>query len=295
MKHAPLVVGTCLIGLAPIASAQLNPVRSSVEASSQIGLSVVDLTDDATGFDDQGAAVNELGPLAAPVSISSVDGQFTADTTASALFSNEASGVFAATQSYDGDQFSDEPTAQSFTHTLSGTFEYDFTLPDEGSARFEGTLINSGPSFIEFTVRVSVFSEFMPGSGFTGPFFEQLFTDQIMPGPTAFDVTVPLTADSGSYRIELRLSHSGISVLQTDPETGSATINWAIDAPTICPADVNGNGSVDGSDFFAWVTAFSANPRTPEQESACDVNTDGSCTESDFFAWVAAFGGTGCG
>ncbi|MEM1072439.1 MAG: dockerin type I domain-containing protein [Planctomycetota bacterium] len=61
-----------------------------------------------------------------------------------------------------------------------------------------------------------------------------------------------------------------------------------------CPADVNGDGALSDSDFFAWVTAFIADPRTPEQEAACDVNRDGSCSDSDFFAWVTIFIGDGC-
>ncbi|MEM8758012.1 MAG: GC-type dockerin domain-anchored protein, partial [Planctomycetota bacterium] len=58
------------------------------------------------------------------------------------------------------------------------------------------------------------------------------------------------------------------------------------DAPT-CPGDVNDDGSVDGSDFFAWVSAFGS------QSPSCDVNGDTLCDGSDFFAWVSAFG-TGC-
>ncbi|MEM9166725.1 MAG: dockerin type I domain-containing protein [Planctomycetota bacterium] len=61
-----------------------------------------------------------------------------------------------------------------------------------------------------------------------------------------------------------------------------------------CAADVNGDSSLNDSDFFAWVTAFTASPRSPEQESACDVNRDGSCDDSDFFAWVTVFTGAGC-
>ncbi|MEM1072089.1 MAG: cytochrome c peroxidase [Planctomycetota bacterium] len=56
-----------------------------------------------------------------------------------------------------------------------------------------------------------------------------------------------------------------------------------------CPGDVNADGEVTDSDFFAWVTAFVATPRSPEQEAACDVNRDSTCTDSDFFAWVTAF------
>ncbi|MEM9166855.1 MAG: choice-of-anchor tandem repeat NxxGxxAF-containing protein [Planctomycetota bacterium] len=56
-----------------------------------------------------------------------------------------------------------------------------------------------------------------------------------------------------------------------------------------CPGDVNGDGTVSDSDFFAWVTAFVADPRSPEQEAACDVNRSGNCSDSDFFAWVTIF------
>ncbi|MEM9166717.1 MAG: reprolysin-like metallopeptidase [Planctomycetota bacterium] len=76
-----------------------------------------------------------------------------------------------------------------------------------------------------------------------------------------------------------------------DPTSGSYSATVVCDAP--CPADVNLDGDVTDSDFFAWVTAFTASPRTPEQEEACDVNRDGSCTDSDFFAWVTIFTG-GC-
>ncbi|MEM1072186.1 MAG: family 16 glycosylhydrolase [Planctomycetota bacterium] len=55
-----------------------------------------------------------------------------------------------------------------------------------------------------------------------------------------------------------------------------------------CPADVNSDGSVNDSDFFAWVTAFT------QQSAACDVNLDGSCSDSDFFAWVTVFTSGGC-
>lgn len=65
-------------------------------------------------------------------------------------------------------------------------------------------------------------------------------------------------------------------------------------APAECPCDVNNDTRCSDSDFFAWVTAFVADPRTPEQEDACDVNRDGNCSDSDFFAWVTEFIGPGC-
>ncbi|MEM8756565.1 MAG: GC-type dockerin domain-anchored protein, partial [Planctomycetota bacterium] len=67
-------------------------------------------------------------------------------------------------------------------------------------------------------------------------------------------------------------------------ETANLLVDGTIGVPgSDCPADVNGDGEADGSDFFAWVSAFGS--QAPE----CDVNTDGFCTGSDFFAWVSAF------
>ncbi|MEO0630870.1 MAG: hypothetical protein AAFY46_09105, partial [Planctomycetota bacterium] len=134
----------------PVASAQVIPVRSSLETSSRVGLSVVDLVDENEGFADQIASTDNLGPLDSPVAISSTDGLFTANSTANATLFDPASGAFSATQTYDGDQFGDEPTAQSFTHTLQSRLEYDFSIPAEGSVRFQGGLSNSGPSPIGF-------------------------------------------------------------------------------------------------------------------------------------------------
>ena len=54
-----------------------------------------------------------------------------------------------------------------------------------------------------------------------------------------------------------------------------------------CLADVNGDGSLTGADFTAWIAAF--NSGAPE----CDQNGDGSCTPTDFTAWVANFN-AGC-
>ncbi|MEN1706398.1 MAG: dockerin type I repeat-containing protein [Planctomycetota bacterium] len=49
-------------------------------------------------------------------------------------------------------------------------------------------------------------------------------------------------------------------------------------------ADVNGDGVVNDSDYFAWVTIYTAPDRTPAQRAACDVNGDGRCTAEDYFA-----------
>ncbi|MEM9167040.1 MAG: dockerin type I domain-containing protein, partial [Planctomycetota bacterium] len=67
-----------------------------------------------------------------------------------------------------------------------------------------------------------------------------------------------------------------------------------------CPSarlcgDVNDDGVISDSDFFAWVTAFIASPPSPADIVACDVNNDGNCNDSDFFAWVTEFINAGGG
>lgn len=49
------------------------------------------------------------------------------------------------------------------------------------------------------------------------------------------------------------------------------------------PADANLNGSIDSSDYFAWVNAFGVG------DPAADANRNGTVDSSDYFAWVSAF------
>ncbi len=55
-----------------------------------------------------------------------------------------------------------------------------------------------------------------------------------------------------------------------------------------CPADLNGDGSVDVLDFFAFITLFA------NQDLAADINDDGVIDVLDFFAFITAFS-AGCG
>jgi len=55
-----------------------------------------------------------------------------------------------------------------------------------------------------------------------------------------------------------------------------------------CPADVNGDGSIDVGDFFAFVVLFSTG------DPAADFDGDGTLDVLDFFAFVSAFA-QGCG
>jgi len=55
------------------------------------------------------------------------------------------------------------------------------------------------------------------------------------------------------------------------------------DACQGCVGDINGDGSVDVGDFFAFVVAFATG------DPAADLNGDGSVDVGDFFAFVLAF------
>ena len=57
--------------------------------------------------------------------------------------------------------------------------------------------------------------------------------------------------------------------------------------PDVCLPDVNGDGSVNPSDFGAWVAAYNAN------DPKADQNLDGFINPSDFGAWVANYN-AGC-
>ncbi|MEM8756587.1 MAG: GC-type dockerin domain-anchored protein [Planctomycetota bacterium] len=65
------------------------------------------------------------------------------------------------------------------------------------------------------------------------------------------------------------------------------TSDWALyftgEPGAGCAGDVNGDGTLDSADFFAWVQAFD------EQRPEADVNRDGDVTGGDFFAWVDLF------
>ncbi|MEM9165645.1 MAG: M14 family zinc carboxypeptidase [Planctomycetota bacterium] len=74
------------------------------------------------------------------------------------------------------------------------------------------------------------------------------------------------------------------SVVEAGVDAVSLTITDGCPSLDPCDvADVNNDGSVNDSDFFAWVTAFTTGG------PGCDQNGDGDCSDSDFFAWVTVF------
>jgi len=58
-------------------------------------------------------------------------------------------------------------------------------------------------------------------------------------------------------------------------------VSGVVEVPRACPCDWDGGGSVDSSDFFAFVTAFFA--------GSADFDCSGATTSQDFFAFVVCF------
>jgi len=50
-----------------------------------------------------------------------------------------------------------------------------------------------------------------------------------------------------------------------------------------CPADVNGDGKLDGRDFTAWIVAYNTG------DLAADLNRNGTLEPADFSAWLASW------
>ncbi|MEM9662778.1 MAG: immunoglobulin domain-containing protein [Planctomycetota bacterium] len=84
----------------------------------------------------------------------------------------------------------------------------------------------------------------------------------------------------------VELSDAGVYDCVVTQACGTVTSLPAV-LTVSCPADTNGDGSVDPSDFNAWVLAYNS------QSPACDQNGDGLCTPADFNAWVLNFN-AGC-
>lgn len=268
------------------AFAQAMPVRSSIESFSSIHLTVVDESDESQIFDDQLDTLNPLGPITATTTINSSQGFYTSTVQTAAEFIDADHGVFDSTMSYQGNRGAGEIDAQQFGHTLHGIFEYDFVIPSDGVLNISGLLSNQGPSPIQFHAVLQVSAEFILGGGFTGSFFEQQIFDTEF-DTESFDVDVPLTSNSGSYRVRIRLSHSGIGQLDRSLIGGSLSTSWSIESDNPCPADLTGDGLLNFFDVSAFLSAFTAN------DLAADFTDDGVWNFFDVSAFLAAFS-AGC-
>ncbi|MEM9166723.1 MAG: GC-type dockerin domain-anchored protein [Planctomycetota bacterium] len=171
--------------------------------------------------------------------------------------------------------------AFEFEVSESGVYEFDSVLSSGGdhyTFLYEGDALGGG---FDPQQPLSNLLDYGLGNG-NSPFGVPRGTSRI---------SALLLADRRYTWVTSQWSEFSQIAPSTNTIVGPGVVNEVTDA---CPADVNGDGTLNDSDFFAWVTVFTASPRTPEQEAACDVNEDGSCTDSDFFAWVTLFTGEGC-
>ncbi|MDF1810212.1 MAG: GC-type dockerin domain-anchored protein [Phycisphaerales bacterium] len=288
MKYTRIIslIGVVFGISSTVANAQATPVRSSIESSSFIYLTVVDQSDDTIQIDDQLGTIDPLGLISATSIINSSQGFYTGTVQTSAEFIDEQHGEFDSTMSYEGNIGSGEIQAQQYGHTLHGIFEYEFIIPSDGVLNLTGLLTNPGPSPIQFHAVIQMSSEFVVGGGFTGSFFEQQIFD------TEFDseqinIQVPLTSNSGSYRLRIRLTHSGIGQLDRSLIGGSLSTSWSIESQNPCPADFTDDGVLNFFDVSAFLNAFS------KEDPIADLTNDGAFNFFDVSAFLNAFG-TGC-
>ncbi|MEM8757037.1 MAG: GC-type dockerin domain-anchored protein [Planctomycetota bacterium] len=99
-------------------------------------------------------------------------------------------------------------------------------------------------------------------------------------------VLTVMLEDGTPFEWTLRTFDPGFFAADPGLAATGATVNLVLTSP-VCLPDVNNSGTLDGSDFFAWVVAFG------DGDPAADQNLDGLIDGSDFFAWVANFG-AGC-
>lgn len=280
--HAISIYGMIIGIVSTQVFAQAMPVRSSIESYSIVYLTVVDESDESVQIDDQLDTLAPLGPVTATSTLNSSQGFYTSTVQTAAEFIDAQHGEFESTMNYEGMRAAGDIDAQRFGQSLHGKFEYDFMIPTDGVLNVSGLLSNQGPSPIQFYAVVQVYAEFMQGSGFTGAFFEQQIIDSGF-DTEPIDVQVPLNSSSGSYRVRIRLSHSGIGQLDRSLLGGSLSTSWSIESENPCPADLTGDGVLNFFDVSAFLSAYTAN------DPVADFTDDGVWNFFDVSAFLGAF------
>ncbi len=280
------ISAACLCAVAAFASSAATPVRSSIESYSEIRLDGTNEEDVLSVVDDQEDTIETLGPAQANVSIESDDGDFYASTQTMMSFFDEDNGFFTGSARYMGMRGPGPIEASSFSHTLRCGMESDFKVQNEGMLRIAGFLDNGGPSSISYFAFVQVFSEEESGEGFDEAFFEfQVFDFEV--NGEEFDLQIPLTAESGSYRIMIRMGHIGTTVLDASLSEGSVSAFWSIDAEDVCIADITRDGALNFNDISAFLTAY------VDRDPIADLTGEGDYNFADVSQFLLEYG-MGC-
>ncbi len=279
-------MAVCLCAVAACASSAATPVRSSIESYSEIRLDGTAQEDVLSAVRDQKDSIETLGPARADVFIDSDDGDFYASTQSMMSFFNEDNGFFTGSARYMGMQGRGPIEADSFSHTLRCGMEFDFKVQSEGMLRIAGFLDNGGPSSISYFAFVQVFSEDQADEGFDEAFFEfQVFDFEV--NGEEFDLQIPLTAESGSYRIMIRMGHIGTTVLDASLSEGSVSAFWSIDAQEACVADITRDGALNFNDISAFLTAYA------DRDPIADLTGEGDYNFADVSQFLLEYG-MGC-
>lgn len=282
LQASLLGVTIASLGHSAIADAVATPIQSSVESFNEISLGGVDESDLANSIDLQGSELTPLGPVIAKTEIESRQGLYTALVGSTATFQNADQGTFRSGMNYSGMPRDGGVSAESYRHSLDGIFMYDFTIPAGGTLNIEGLFSNSGPSVFSYFAFVQVFSEDEIGDGFGVSYFDSPIYDFAFSGQ-AFNMDIPLNAPSGSYRIMIRLSHNGLTQLDSPMSDGWIEASFTIDAEPECAADLNEDGDVNFFDLSVFLTAFA------ERDEAADFNNDGNTDFFDLSNFIIAF------
>jgi len=143
-------------------------------------------------------------------------------------------------------------------------------VTDYGSALFYWSRMSDDGRVLARTNKLVTWFDDGTSGGVILPIAERLWTDE------------PPTLD---FRFRGGdINSSGVIAIKATPPGGTQGI--ALLVPT-CRADVNADGSVDASDFDAWVAAYSAGSHRADQ------NGDGQISTADFASWIAGFN-AGC-
>ncbi|MBO6513397.1 MAG: hypothetical protein JJ974_05480 [Phycisphaerales bacterium] len=256
-----------------IADSVAEPVQSSVASFNEIILSGVDESDLANPTESQSTTLNALGPVVASTEILSESGYFAAVAGSAASFTDSDHGSFRANLSYIGVPTPGPNDADSFRHSLDGVFLYDFIIPSDGSLNIQGEVYNSGPSSLSYFGFVQVFSEDEIGDGFDISYFDAPIYDLSFSGQE-FNFDIPLNAPSGSYRLLMRVSHNGLTILNAPISDGYMNAVFEIDATPRCDADLNEDGVANFFDVSLFIDAWISG------DTAADFNGDNTI---DFF------------
>ena len=266
--------------IASAALAQITPVRSSIETSALVELNGVEISDSDSVSDSQDSTLAPLGSISATASISNSDGNFDSSSQCSAVFFDELSGVFNASGGFAGTQTDPTPDATSYLHAVNSVFQYDFSTQDPGTLTLSGTFFNGGPFATSFIGSAHLYTERVPGEGFTVPIATTIF--DFDGSGSEFEVTHPLNSPTGNYRIEFIIDHIGLGMLNTDSSAGSISAFFSI-IPDPCPADFTGDGALNIFDVFAFLDAFES------MDASADFTGDGVFDIFDVFAYLDAF------